>query len=135
MRVQAQGMVGNHKAFGKRHILLALFYFSVIKLFHFAAIQANHVIVVLSLVELIHSFATFKMIAVEQPSLFKLHQDPIDRGQPNVGVVMQELLENVLGRHVALQAFLEYFQNFLPGNGGFEAGAFEFVHVFSEAMK
>jgi hypothetical protein len=115
--------------------MLALFYFGVVKLFHFAAIKADHVIVVLPFVQLINSFAAFKMIAVEQSSLFKLHEDTVHRGQPNVGVVMEQLFENVFGRHVALQPLLKDFQNLLPGDGGFESVAFEFVHVFSEAMK
>jgi hypothetical protein len=38
MGVQAQGMVGNDKALGQRHIVLALFNFCVVELFHFAAI-------------------------------------------------------------------------------------------------
>ncbi|MEY5021510.1 MAG: hypothetical protein RIS72_85, partial [Pseudomonadota bacterium] len=33
MGVQAQGMVGNDKAFGQGHIVLALLYLSIVKLF------------------------------------------------------------------------------------------------------
>jgi hypothetical protein len=36
---------------------------------------------------------------------------------------------------VALQPLLKDFQNLLPGDGGLESSAFEFVHVYSEAMK
>jgi hypothetical protein len=115
--------------------MLALFYFSVVKLFHFAAIKANHVIVVMPLVQLINGFAAFKMIAVEQAGLLKLHENAVHRGEPNVCIVMQQLLENVFGCHVALQSLLKDFQNLLPGDGGLESSAFEFVHVYSEAMK
>jgi hypothetical protein len=36
--IQAQGMIGNHKAFGQGHIVLALLYLSIIELFNFAAV-------------------------------------------------------------------------------------------------
>ncbi len=64
--VQAQGVVGDHEAFGFGHILLALLDLRVIKLFNLAAVQTHHVVVVLPLVQLINGFTTFKMIAAEQ---------------------------------------------------------------------
>jgi hypothetical protein len=38
MGIQAERMVGNDKTFGQGHIVLALFNFGVVKLFHFAAV-------------------------------------------------------------------------------------------------
>jgi hypothetical protein len=38
MRVQTQGMVGNDKTFRQGHIVLALFNFSIVELFDFAAV-------------------------------------------------------------------------------------------------
>ena len=109
MRVQTQSMVGNDKTFGKRNILLALLYLSVVKLFHFAAIKTDHVIVVLAFVEFIHRFAAFEVVSVEQTRLLKLHEDSVNRGQSNVCVVMEQLFENVFSRHVALQPLLKDF--------------------------
>jgi hypothetical protein len=38
VRVQAERMVGNHKALGQGHIVLPFFNFGVVKLFNFAAV-------------------------------------------------------------------------------------------------
>jgi hypothetical protein len=133
--VQAQGMVGNHKTLGQGHVVLTLFNLGVIKLFHFAAVKAHHVVMMLAFVELIHGLATFKVIATEQASLLKLRQDAVDRRQANVSVVVEQLLVHILGGHVPLCALLKDFQNLLTGHGGLQASAFEFVHVFSVAIE
>jgi hypothetical protein len=64
---------------------------------------------------------------------FKLGEDPVHRGQTDVGIVIEQVLENILGSHVPLYPFLKDFQNLLTRDGGFQPGAFEFVHVFSVA--
>ena len=135
MRIQTQCVVGNHKTLCQRHIVLALFNFCVIELFHFAAIEANHVVVVLAFVQFINRFATFKMIPTQQAGLFKLCQHTVDRGQADVGIFKQKLPVNIFCCHVPLSALLKDLQNLLAGNGGFESGAFEFVHVIGWQMK
>jgi hypothetical protein len=72
MRIQTERVVCNHKTFGQCHIVLALLNLRIVKLFDFAAIKAHHVVVVLPFVELIHRFATFKVVATEQTCLLKL---------------------------------------------------------------
>jgi len=135
MRIQTQGMVGNDKSFGQGHIVLALFNFCVVELFHFAAVEANHVVVVLAFVQFIDRFATFKMIPTEQTGLFKLCQHTVDRGQADVRIFKKKLLVNIFRCHVPLGALLKDLQNLLAGNGGFESGAFEFVHEIGWQMK
>jgi hypothetical protein len=119
MGVQAQGMIGNDKAFGQGHIVLALLYLSIVKLFNFAAVKAHHVVVVLALIELVHRFATFKMVAAQQAGLLKLGQNPVHRGEANVGIVFEQMLEHIFCRHVTLRTLLEDFQNLLSGHSGF----------------
>lgn len=83
---------------------------------------------VLSFVQFVDGLAAFKVIAAEQAGLLKLHQNTVHRGQANVGIVLQEVFENILCRHVPLRPFLKDFQYLLSRNGGLESGAFEFVH-------
>jgi hypothetical protein len=60
--------------------------------------------------------------------LLKLRQNSVHRGQANVGIVLQKVLENILRRHVPLSPLLKDFKYLLSRNGGLESGAFEFVH-------
>ena len=122
-------MVGNFKAFGLGDGLLAGLDLGVVKLFHPPAVQAHHVVVVLAFIEFVHRFATLKVVAVQQTGLFKLRQHPVDRGQANVGVFLQQLAKHVFGRHVALHTALENLEDFQAGGGGFQAAALEVVDL------
>ena len=83
---------------------------------------------VLPFIQFINRLATFKVIAAKQAGLLKLRQNTVNRGQTNVGIVLQEVLENILRGHVPLGPFLKDFKYLLSRNGGLESGAFEFVH-------
>jgi len=122
-------MVRNHKPLGLRHGLLALFDFGVVKLFHPPAIEAHHVVVVLSFIEFINCLATFEVVAAQDAGLLELGQHPVNRGQSNVGVVDQQLTEDIFGRHVPLPATLKNIQNFQARHRGFEPVAFEFFDL------
>ena len=122
-------MVGDGEAFELGHCLLALLDLGVVELFHLPAIQADNVVVVLALVELIDRLPTFKLAARQDAGLLKLRQHPVDRGQSHVRSLLQQDAVHVFGRHMALATALENFENFQAGNRGFEPGAFEFVDV------
>jgi len=119
MCVQAQCMVGYFKSFGVGNVVLAFFNFSIKKFFHPAAIQTNQVVMVLTFIELIDRFATFKLTACQQAGLLKLHQYPVNGGQSNVGTFIEHQAVHVLGAHVSLPAFLEQLQNSDAGQCGF----------------
>jgi len=125
--VQTQGMVGDDKAFGERDSLLALFNFSIVEFFNFAAIEAHHVIVVLSLIEFVDGFAAFKMVAAQNARLLELGQHPVNSGKANVGVLGQQMAKHIFRGHVALNAFLENLQDFQARQGDLQTGTFEFV--------
>ena len=67
------------------NISLSFLYSLIYKLFHMAAIKANQVVVMLTLIKLINCpaipFAGLKMAADEQACLLKLGEDTIDRGK------------------------------------------------------
>ena len=92
--------------------MLPPFYFGVVKLFHNAAIEAHQMIMVLPFVKFEDCFTAFEMAAAQNPGLLKLRQNPVNRRQPNIGPIIEENTKHVLGGHVALSSFLEYFQNF-----------------------
>jgi hypothetical protein len=93
------------------------------------------VVVVLAFIELVDSLTAFKMIPAQKPSLFKLRENAVDRGQADIGVVIEQMFEHIFGRHMPLRALLKDFQNLLPGYGGLQSSAFEFVHEFSVAIE
>jgi hypothetical protein len=129
VRVQTQGMVGNHKALGLRHRLLSRLDFRVKKLFHPPTIKAHHMVMVLAFVELVHRLAAFEMVAAQNARLLKLGQNTVNRRQANVGVVLEQMTKHIFGRHVAHLSALKNFQNFQAWQSGFEAIAFEFFDV------
>lgn len=86
-------------------------------------------VVVLAFIEFVNSFAAFKMVAAEDAGLLKLGQHPVDRGQADVGIVLEQVTKHVLGRHVPHRAALENLQDFQAGQCGLEAVVFEFVDL------
>ena len=120
-------MVGDGKALGLGHTVLALFNLGVKKLLHFAAVQAHQMVVVLAFIEFKNRLAALKMAAAQDAGLLELGQHAVHRGQADIGALQQQHAEHVLGRHVPLRAFLEYFQNLQARQRGLQAGAFEFV--------
>ena len=72
-------------------------------------------VMVLAFVELVDRFATFEMVSAQNARLLKLCQDPVNRGQTDVGVVQEQLPKHVFGRHVPLRTALKNFQDFQAG--------------------
>ena len=129
MRIQAQGVVCDYKTLGFGYGLLASLDFWVIKLFNPTTVQANHMIMVLPFVEFINRFATFEVVATQDTSLLKLGQNPIYRGQTDVGVLQQQMAKHIFGGHVALRAALKNFENFQSGQRGFQTIVFQFIDL------
>lgn len=122
-------MVGDLKALGYGGFLLKTLDFGVIKLFDPTAIQTHHVVVVLALIEFVDGFVAFEVVAVQDARLFELGEYAVDRGQPDVGTVEQQLPENIFGRHVALCTALKHLEDFQARHGGFEAGVLQVINV------
>lgn len=126
-RIQRQRVLFEREAFGLSHGGLPFFNLGVVKLFHPPAVEADQMVVVRAFVQLIHRFTTLKIAAREQPCLLKLREHAIDRGQANVGALIEQHAVHILRRHVPLLAALENLHDFQARQGGFEAGIFEFV--------
>ena len=127
MGVQAERVVGNGKALGSGHGVLALLDFGIVKLFHLAAIQAHQMVVVLARIEFKNRFATLEMAAAQDLGMFKLGQNTIDRGQSDVGAFSQQHAIDIFSRHVTARIALEDLEYFQSRQGRLESGTFEFV--------
>ena len=118
-----------NEAFAFGHHLLAFLNFGVEKLFHPSAVKANQVVVVLALVKFVNRFARFEVAPAEKARLFELHQHPVDRGQADVGLAVQQHAVDIFRRHMTLFGILEHFQNLQAWQRGLESGALEFVDI------
>jgi hypothetical protein len=90
-------MVRDFEALGLGHGMLPGFNFGIVKLLHTAAIDAHHVVMVLTFIELIHRFAALEVIAAQNAGLLKLGQNAVNRGQTDIGVFTQKLAKNIFG--------------------------------------
>ena len=127
--VKTQRVVGDGKALGSGHSALTFLDFRIVKLLNLAAVQTYQMVVVQSLVELIDRLSALKMTSAQDVGLLKLCQNPIHRGQSNIGAVVQQNAKYIFRRHVSQSAGLKYFKYFQSWQGGLEAGAFEFVNI------
>ena len=69
------------------HPMLAFFDFRIGKFHHPAAIGADQVIMVITIVQFKHGFAAIELTAQQNAGLFKLGQNAIDSRQANVHVL------------------------------------------------
>lgn len=125
-------MVGDLETLGLGHGVLAGFDFGIVELLHPTAVQTDHVVVVLPLVEFINRLAALEMVSAQNTRLLELGQHPVNGGQADLGVPLQQLPKNIFCRHVAHRPVLKNLQDFQPGQGGFEAIAFQFIDVAHE---
>ena len=132
--VEREGMLFQSKPLRLGNRSLALFDFSVVKLLDPAAIEADQMIVVGALIELVDGFAAFKIAAREQACLLKLGEHAIHRCQTNVGALIEQNAVNVFGGHMPLPTRLKNLHDFQAGQGGFEAGVFEFFDGGHDAV-
>lgn len=122
-------MVHNGKPSTPGYGVLLFFNFCVVKLFYFAAIQTNQVVVVFSFIQFENGFPALEMAATQDARLLELGQYPVNRGQADVHAFSEEGAVDVFCRHVADAAFFEQFQNFKPGKGGLQSHVLEALRV------
>ena len=81
----------------------------------------------LAFVQLEHRFARLEVAARQQSRLLELHQHTVDRREPDIGAVLQQGLEHILGGHMPLRGALEDFEDLDARQRGLQAAALEFV--------
>ena len=110
--------------------VLALLDLAVVELLDPAALQADQVVVVATLVQLENRLAGLEMLARQQAGLLELSENSIDRRESNVQAFRNERLVHIFGRQVAHLAGLEQFKNPAARQGGLEA---DFLQALSSA--
>src|SRR2546430_3290414 len=102
VRVEVELVVVDREAAVLGDLDLALLDVGVVELLHAPALQAYEVVVVAALVELVDRFAALEVVAHEQPRLLELREHAVDRSEPDVGVLLEELAIHVFRREMAL---------------------------------
>lgn len=105
-------------------MLMAL-YGLVHELLDLATLLAHDVIVMGAPIEFEDRLPALEVMALDQTRLDELGQHPIDRGQPDLFVTLEQPSIDILGRHVMRIAGLEHLQDFHPRQGDLEAGFFD----------
>src|SRR5690606_37905218 len=124
--VERKRVVLERKAPGIRDLALQAFDIGVEELFDPAATQAHQVIVVIALVELEDRLAGLEIAALEQAGLLELGEYPVDGREADFVVLGEQLLEHVLGAHVALPTRVEDFEDLQAGQRRLQSCALEF---------
>jgi hypothetical protein len=100
---------------------LSFFYFGIVKFLDPAALHAYQMIMMRAFIQFEHGFAGFEVVSGKDSSMFKLSQDPVNRGQPYVNAVRHQDAIYILGREVADLRLFEQFQNTKPRARNLEA--------------
>ena len=82
-------------------------------------------VVVLALVEFEQRPARLEIAPFQDARLFKLREHPVDGGQSNILLQLEQLAKHILGAHVPMPPVLKDLENLQPGGGGLQAGAAE----------
>jgi outer membrane protein assembly factor BamE len=98
------------------------------------ALQANQMVMMLAVIELEQGSSRLEVAAFENPCLFELRKNPINRRKANVVFEPQQLAKYILRAHVALTALLEDLQYFQPGGRGLQAAATQFERGLHRKM-
>lgn len=120
-------MFANRESMLLGNFLLPLFDLGIVELLDAATIETDQMVVVGALVEFEDRLARLKMVALQQARLFELGQHPVDRGQPDVEAVSQQMAIHIFGRDMArgtlILQLVKQVENLQPWVGGLEADA------------
>ena len=103
--------------------------FGVVEFFDAAAIDTDEMVVVLARIEFEDRLARFEVVTLEEPGLFELREDAIDRREADIHALVDEKAIDVLGSHVAHFGLLEEFEDLQPRKGRLEADALEVLGI------
>jgi hypothetical protein len=102
-------------------LVLALFDDIVLKLNNQAALDADHMIVMVATLKLEYGMAAFKVVTTHQTSRLKLRKYTVNSGQTNIVLPIEKLAINIFSRHMTRRAVLQHFEDFEARQRYFEA--------------
>lgn len=132
--VQRQRVIGDAETTLECDALLPALDLIIIEFFDATTIEANQMVVVRAFVQLEHGFAGFKVIPMQQASLFKLRQDAIHRGQSHIHVVRQKHFVDVFGAKMTDATVVKYIQNFHTRQRNLQAAGFDVGRVIGHVV-
>jgi len=112
-----------------RHSSLPLFDLGIVEFLDAAALHANEMIVMGPFIQLEYRFPGLEMMALQDPGVLELSEDPIDGGQSDIQSLAHEFAVHILGGEVAHLAALEELKDAQAGTGRFQAYRLQVVHV------
>ncbi len=112
VNVHRHTVAKNLEAMLFRNGFLAIFNQLVDEFRNFSALNAHHVIVMPTLIQLVNRAAMFKVMFDDQPCFSKLHQRSIHRGDTDFISVLLQFEKNIMGTGVFLFCLVQHFQNF-----------------------
>jgi hypothetical protein len=123
--VQGKRVIGDLEAQPVRNRALPLLNTLVRELFDPAAVYADDMVVVRTLVQFENGRATFKVMTGHESGRFELSQHAIDGGEANVLVHFKQAPIDVLGAHVSRLGIREDLENFHARHGDLETSPTE----------
>ena len=123
MAVQSQRVVGELEPEPRGDLLLALLDAVVAELLDPPAVRADDVVVVHALVEFEHRRAALEMMPRDDARRLELREHPVNGGEPDVLVQVEQAAVDILGAHVPQGAAArENFEDLDPGIGDLQSG-------------
>lgn len=99
------------------------------ELHHLAATHADQVVVVSTPIQLEDRLTALEVVAGDQTRTLELGQDPVDRRQTHVVLVLQEGPVDILRTQMAPAAVFEHGENLDPGASNLEPCIFNLLTI------
>ncbi len=122
-------VIGDDKTFSRRHLALTLFDGPVVKLKDLPTLNANHMIMVLAMVNLKHRTPTFEIVTDDKARSLELRQHAVDRRKTHFLPRLEQHAINILRAQVRIFGILENAQNLQAGRRRLESRLFQFLTV------
>lgn len=104
---------------------LQFFYFRIHKFHDLTGFDADHVIVMLALINLEYRPATFEVVPLDQARNLELRENPVYRRKTDELTRLDEMTVDVFGRQMMLRALLQQMQYLQSRPSRLEAGLSE----------
>ena len=108
-------VIGDDKACSRRYLALTLFDGPVVKLKDLPTLNANHMIMMLAMVDLKHRTAAFEIVTYHKSRGLELRQHPVDSGKTHFLPALEQHAINILGSQVRIFGILEDAQDLQAG--------------------
>lgn len=120
IRIQRERMIMQRESAFAGDAILAALDLRIVEFLHAPALKAYQMVVVRPLVELEHRLSGLEVMALQEPRLLELGQYAVDRRQPYLDFLGEQLAVYVLGAQVAHTRGLEQFEDAQPWSGGLQ---------------